>query len=89
MVVGEYSPLLVDWQITTGFQNGEVFAGKRPASERVDIAILGLLCERSGCLVSLELGEGRLLRTILVLIHVSQVRVILWVASVHLLALGS
>lgn len=39
--------------------------------------------------MSLELGQGRVVGAIVVLVHVSEVGVVLWVPSVHLLALRS
>lgn len=82
------SPLGMHRQIAAGLQDGEVFAGERISTERVDIAILRLFGRGRGGLVSLELGQGRtLIGAVGVLVHVGQVGVVLGITGVHLLAL--
>lgn len=77
-------------EIATTVQDGDIFAGKGPTIERVDLAIFSLLGHRRRCLVALELGQGRVVHVaIAVLVHVGEVRVVLGVAGIHLLALGS
>lgn len=79
MLIWQTLPLLMDWEVATGLEYGDISAGKRFACERVHTAALNLIRHLCGCLVSSESCERRFIvyptGCILILIHMGEVRV--------------